>query len=137
MKFLWMMSEKDYKDYRKHQHEFDDKEIEGTYIGALRAGDLCFDILNWGNHLWFDLYVGGVDTGYGYSSKEGFKGYPYDFCDSVSFCNKTDVQNISFEDFKKMIGKFVQEHLAENSSYDVKGKHIDLLKKANSKLKMW
>ena len=71
MDWIWFMKEEDYESFRVHQHDFDENdEMEGSYIGAVRSGDLCFDIYNWGNHLWFDLYVGGVDTGYGYSDRE-------------------------------------------------------------------
>lgn len=54
----------------------DDTE-DRTYFGAIRVGDLCFDIIFGDGCIDGDLYIGGVDDGYGYSWKD--KGYPYTF----------------------------------------------------------
>ena len=68
------------------------KESSGEYVGCVRTGNLCFDITDWGVHLWFDLYVGGVNTGYSY----GAHGYPYDyFPDGFEFSD--DMSKMSTE----------------------------------------
>ena len=140
MKFAWDLSEKYFDEYKNHQQEFKDKEEEDrTYIGSVRTGDLCFDIMNWGSHLWFDLYVGGVDTGYGYSDKEGYKGDPSDDCDAARVRYNRDVSDISLQEFKKELSEKIIKHLSENREYttDIGAIHVDLLKKAEENLKMW
>lgn len=75
-----------------------DTAVGGLYLGAARCGDVCFDILarderspeeypetNAIDHggkqpvyLDFDLYVGGIDDGYGYSDRNPeTPSYPY------------------------------------------------------------
>ena len=134
----WFLNENDYEDYRKNQKKPENTgDCEGEYIGSARIGNLCFDILNYGNHLWFDLYVGGVDSGYGYSIKDEYKNYPYDFADSISFKYEDDVSNIPLDDFKNKISSFIEEHLNKLKTYECKGQTIDLLSKANECLVLW
>ena len=63
---------------------------EADYITSIRSGDLCFDLIERNvdgiNYVLADLYVGGIDTGYGYSKD----GYPYDFADSIGGMWKSD-----------------------------------------------
>lgn len=144
MKLVWNVNEVDYNRYRKHQHEYSDEDIqngnaEGTYIGAVRVGNLCFDILNWGNHLWFDLYVGGVDTGYGYSLKEEYKDYPYDYADSCSFKFDEIVSDVNFEEFQKLLNEYIEKQLESLQEYvtDKGAIKVNLIEKANEDLKLW
>lgn len=140
MEIKWFLKEEEYEKYRKHQHEYQDEDCaEGEYIGSARLGNLCFDILNWGNHLWFDLYVGGVDTGYGYSDREGFKNYPYDFADSVSFRWDEDVSEVSIEEFEKDLSEYIEEHINSYEGYvtDIGAMPVDLIGKANENLQLW
>ena len=128
-----------YERYRKQQHEYKDDDVYGEYIGSARIGNLCFDIINWGNHLWFDLYVGGVDTGYGYSQQDGYEDYPYDYADSGSFIWDDDVKNTSLEEFQKQLTEYIIEHIETLEGYvtDVKTMAISLIDKANEELQLW
>ena len=61
-----------------------DKEIH-DHIGSVRIGTLCFDLIERKgkrdkNYLYADLYVGGIDTGYGYGKDD----YPYTYVDWIS-----------------------------------------------------
>ena len=143
MEIKWYLEEDEYENYRKHQHEYDfddqDGSGEGNYIGSVRTGNLCYDILEWGNHLWFDLYVGGVDTGYGYSDKEGYKNYPYDYADSCSFRWDKDVSKINIEEFKNELTQFIEKKLIYDKEYlsYLEVKKVNLIEKANEELKLW
>lgn len=144
MEIKWYLKEEEYEKYRKHQHKYNEKDIqngnaEGEYIGSTRVGNLCFDILNWGNHLWFDLYVGGVDTGYGYSCREEYKDYPYDYADSCSFRWDEDVKDTSLEEFQKELTEYIEEHIEKLEGYvtDIKAMAVSLIDKANEELQLW
>lgn len=134
MKFKWNIADEHGWDrYKKEQGE--EESDSGNYIGSVRAGDLCFDILEWGNHLWFDLYVGGVDTGYGY----GAGGYPYDFCDFLGFPWYGRVSDTTEATFKGKVEKHILEMLEKNSEYttDTKNIKVNLIEKANMETKEW
>lgn len=123
---------------------------DGEYIGNCRVGELCFDLITHTNfeetgyNLTFDLYVGGVDTGYGYSKKEAMysgayadvhnipenEKYPYDYADGASFDGLCD--QMSYEEFKAMAEKRFVQFIAE-SKYE----KADLLAKAKEPLHMW
>ena len=139
MDILWFLKENEYEKYRKHQHEYTDGDDYGDYIGSVRIGNLCFDIINWGNHLWFDLYVGGVDTGYGYSDRNGFENYPYDYADACSFSWYEDVYNVSLEEFEKDLSEYLEEHIEGLEGYvtDVGAIPVSLIDKANEELQLW
>lgn len=134
MKFKWNL-QPEFAKYKAEQHTYKDEEGGGEYLGSVRTGNLCFDIIDWGNHLWFDLYVGGVDTGYGYGTDK----YPYDYCDVASFPWYDDLTNVSGEDFKKELGEYIEEHINAMEGYvtDVKAIPVNLIDKANEELKEW
>jgi hypothetical protein len=76
------------------------------YVGCVRVGDLCFDLVarmddnceKW--YLSYDLYVGGVDTGYGYSDRNrDFPSYPYDYADGGDF--KDCILSMTYEEFQR------------------------------------
>lgn len=79
-----------------------------------------------------DLYVGGVDTGYGY----GVDNYPYDYCDVASF---TWNENVSNDEFKKDLEEYIEEHINTHEGYitDIGGIPVSLIDKANKELKEW
>ena len=61
------------------------------------------------------MYVGGVDTGYGYSREAETYGYPYDMCDKYSFNYKgsTDVGLCQFKNnIERHILEFLNSELA-------------------------
>lgn len=77
------------------------------YIGAVKIGSLCYDLVEReGNDendypvLYGDLYVDGVDTGYGYSDND----VPYDFDDAAGFVLHFDQYNgMTVKQFKTLI----------------------------------
>lgn len=110
MKFKWNL-QPEFQRYKENQHTYTTESESGEYVGSVRVGNLCFDIINWGNHLWFDLYVGGVDTGYGYGA----------------------------DDFKMELEKYIEEHIYANEGYvtDVGAIPVSLIDKANEELREW
>ena len=85
--------------------------------------------------MWFDLYVGGVDTGYGY----GADNYPYDYCDVASFSWNDDLTDVTDDDFKRELEEYIEEHINTNEGYvtDVGAILVSLIDKANEDLKEW
>lgn len=75
-------------------------------VGNCRIGDLCFDLVirdyrqvnNKSKlYLTYDLYVGGIDSGYGY----GKDGYPYDYADGEGWSMEY-IKAYTFDEFKNM-----------------------------------
>ena len=95
MQFDWTgFSEYDFKKYAKNPDIFDD------YIGCVRTGELCFDIVirpyDEGPVLTYDLYVGGIDDNYGHGKDD----YPYTYADGGGF--DSSYKEMSYEEFQKM-----------------------------------
>ncbi len=136
MKFKWNLLE-GFAEYKRNQANYinGDEEGYGNYVGNVRFGNLCYDIVEWGDHLWFDLYVGGVDTGYGY----GVDDYPYDWCDLAGFPWNDYLANTSDEDFKREVEEFIEEHINQFEGYitSIKAIPVDLVAKANEELREW
>ena len=124
--------EKMIQEYRKGTLKVDE------CIGQVRIGALCFDVITREYDLLtldFDLYVGGVDTGYGYSTLA--KGYPYDYVDGGDLDVLNNLQNVNYEQFIKIAEeKFTCFLEGLEESYRNK-KNISLLKKAEEPLKIW
>lgn len=100
-------------------------------FGAVRVGDLCFDIVtreyNDKLYLDYDLYVGGVDTGYGYADD-----YPYDNAGGGSF--NESCAEMTYDGFKEYAEKVMKNYIEnEDSVY----KHTSLIEKANKELNVW
>lgn len=139
MKFKWNFSEEIYEKYKRNQRNHDLADAYGKFLGCIRTGNLCFDIMNYGNMdcgncLVFELYVGGVDTGYGY----GKDNYPYDLCDVNDIENNEDLSNVKFEDFKKEMEEYLEEHIKALEGYVAFGNiNVNLIDKANEPLKEW
>jgi hypothetical protein len=107
------------------------------YVGCVRVGDLCFDLLarmddnceKW--HLSYDLYVGGVDTGYGYSDRNSeFKNYPYDYAEGGDF--EDGLIWMTYEEFQQYAEQEFEKFIL-TWQYD----GASLVEKANEPLKMW
>ena len=102
-----------------------------VYIGAVHVGDLCFDFLlrqyEESAPLWldYDLYVGGIDQGYGYGRSD----YTYEYADGGGFGK--EVLELSYEDFKNMAEKIMAEYIEK---YD---RSYNLVQKANEPLHIW
>lgn len=137
MKFKWNL-QPEFARYKEDQKTYaldENEEGSGEYIGCVRVGNLCYDIIDWGDHLWFDLYVGGVDTGYGYGADD----YPYDYCDLAGFKWDDDLADVSDEDFKKELESFIEEHINTFEGYvtDAGAIQVNLIEKANEELREW
>lgn len=107
--------------------------IAYDYIGALRVGNLCFDLMerDCGEFnqpevkLFCDLYVSGIDTGYGYGKND----IPYDYADFTGgVFELKEYKGKSLEEFKKMIEKECEKSIVED---DKKSELYSLIEKAN------
>lgn len=150
MNFVWDMNEKDWNKFTNavKRNDLDLAYMEGEYLGCCRVGDLCFDIRAWHGGEWagwgFELFCGGVDSGYGYSSREAmaigkYKNkhdvpdellYPYDEIDYGEFPN--GFASYSLAEFQSKAEPIFEE-LIRTSNYD----GADLLAKAEEPLHIW
>ena len=79
--FDWQdFSESRYNETRAKMN--DNPAHDGLFVGCVRVGELCFDLVlrDYGEpkpSLDYDLYVGGIDDGYGY----GKDCYPYTYAE--------------------------------------------------------
>ena len=123
----------------------DDIEYDNEYVGCVRVGDLCFDLLirlneNVDQVLTYDLYVGGVDTGYGYSNPNKFNtdiyreedNYPYDYVCGLDF--PRTCTSMSY-DYFKAYARAEFEHFIKVE--DERYKEASLIDKANEPLRIW
>lgn len=110
---------------------------QDDYVGCVRVGNLCFDLIarmddnceKW--CLTYDLYVGGVDTGYGYSNRNSeFPDYPYDYADGGDF--EDGMIGITYEEFQKH-AEAEMEKIIRTCPY----KGANLMAKATETLKFW
>ncbi len=74
------------EDFQKYHEDLKNGYLtQSSYIGECRLGELSFDLMmheiEHNNKpvlvLGFDVYVGGVDSGYGYSGADAMKKYGY------------------------------------------------------------
>lgn len=125
----------DWRDFDETKFENCKKDMEtgdhiDDYIGAVRVGNLCFDLVlrgcddTNGSILTYDLYVGGVDTGYGYKND-----YPYDYDDGGSF---KGIEEMDYHEFVTYAEKAMSEYIME-SKYAL----ADLVEKASEPLNIW
>ena len=131
MKFDWSNFSEAAFDVYKEKYKDTELYVD-TYLGCARVGGLCFDFVTreftkGTLTLTYDLYVGGVDTGYGY----GLDNYPYDFADGGSF---KDVTDMSYKEFVLYAEKVMEEYITENEN---KYGYASLTAKANENLKKW
>lgn len=119
------------------------------YVGCVRVGNLCFDLLvrfDENEKLWlsYDMYVGGVDTGYGYADLVNAERlytnqnpilpknptYPYDYAEGGEF-DGTMIW-MAYEDFQKYAEAKFEEFIT-TWPY----KEASLIEKANEPLNIW
>lgn len=130
MKFNWNgFTEEDFVDYCAKMEN--NQVCNGDFIGCVTVGDLCFDLIvrENGNELMldYDLYIGGVDDGYGY----GKDNYPYTEGGGGSF--EESMIGYTYETFMKIAeSKF--EDFIMNSHFSSK---YNLVEKANKPLHIW
>ena len=119
MEFYWDLTEDKFYSIQKEDYVQD-------FIGCIRVGDICFDIVerspdDWEKEecfLMYDLYVGGVNNGYSYSSID--EGYPYDDRDGGTFDDK--VYHMTYEEFKKYAEKVLSDFIDNCDDEEVKTK---------------
>jgi hypothetical protein len=134
--FVWFLTEEDWKKYPKEM--LNNLESYGCYntagvAGCCRIGDLCFDFRAWGDEnggaLGYELYVGGVDSGY----NETLNGYPYDLATEYGEFD-LGVLDLPFDQFKETAERVLRGFILKaNDSY----KAADLIEKANQPLNVW
>ncbi|MBC5688160.1 hypothetical protein H8S37_04330 [Mediterraneibacter sp. NSJ-55] len=88
------------------------------FITHIRVGVLCLDLINKNiddiEYLCADLYVGGIDTGYGYANLEG-ESYPYDYCDEIGHCWKVDdIKNEDSDSVLKIVAEEIENQIVKN-----------------------
>lgn len=154
MKFYWEMNENTWENFADaiDRGAYQVAYMEGEYLGCCRVGELCFDVRAWSGGEWtgwgFELYCGGVDSGYGYSGKEAMENnskyyitkwdvpdellYPYDEVDYGEFPD--GFETYTLEEFQKEAERVFEEFIKEaNKSYG----EADLIAKANEPLHEW
>ena len=129
MTFSWYFNEIDF--------ELCKTENAGDYVGNVRVGNLCFDIIQVEDeaNLWFDCYVGGVDSGYGY----GKDGYPYDYVSEVGInIERSEYIKYTYAQFVEMVEKELTECILNHPEYVAdNGETINIVDKANETLNVW
>lgn len=152
MEFDWRgCTEKDFSNYHRmiEQGVFDYDEddtccTDEVFIGCVRTGNLAFDLMaGYGGRnrpvLQYDLFVGGVDSGYGYSHPGGGVAdwfddgdYPYDYVDGGIFGDPCI--GMTYDDFvaraESAFRRFIEE--ADKTYADA-----SLTDKANEPLHVW
>lgn len=105
--FHWNMTKEDWRDINNYEAQL---ETGMDSVGQCRIGDLCFDftLRDYEDqiNLDYDLYVGGVDTGYGY----GEDNYPYDYGDGSGW-NIKDILVFSFDEFRSFAEKEMAKYI--------------------------
>lgn len=114
-----------------------DKEIH-DHIGSVRIGTLCFDLIERKgkrdkNYLYADLYVGGIDTGYGYGKDD----YPYTYVDWISRRWTVDKLPKDYRSFKKEIEEKLTMLIKHARSITLKRKQYSLQEKILDDVKIW
>ena len=97
-------------------------------VGCVRVGVLCFDLVlrDYGADaltLDYDLYVGGVDDGYGYADGH----YPYTYAEGGSLMVPPTAEGrraliYMYEDFKSSAEKVFTEYINDYGMYDLPAK---------------
>lgn len=145
MKFNWdSFTKNEFENYKKRVTNDDmlDELLREACIGNVRVGELCFDLLIqeletddeevFNLCLTYDLYVGGEDTGYGYSNRYGHNNYPYDYAEGNAF-NGT-CTDMTYEDFQKYAEEVFENYIKDEGQFYVSYSLID---KANTELNLW
>lgn len=130
MKFNWDgFTEEDFANYCAIIEN--EKMFDNDFVGCIRIGDLCFDLIireyNDEFVLDYDLYVGGIDDGYGY----GKENYPYTEGGGGSF--EDSLISMRYNDFVKQAEEAFTDYIY-NSNYSAK---YNLVDKANEPLHTW
>lgn len=110
---------------RKIQWGFDEKclqkaidgiktNLQGIGIGQVQIGDLMVDFVlredtDENSVLDYDVYIGGLDAGYGYTEKNKI---PYDYCGGGTVINSNNIDDFtSISKFKEITIKEINEYI--------------------------
>lgn len=120
-------------DFKKAKAKSPDPLYADDYVGAVRVGDLCFDFVlrefSGELTLTYDLYVGGVDEGYGTSRIK--ESYPYTYADGGSF--PTGWGGMQYDRFCEMAESVMSSYIESCGYTD----HYKLTEKASAPLNVW
>ena len=130
MKFNWKgFTEEDFVNYCATIEN--NQMFDNDFVGRVTVGDLCFDFIVREDNdelvLDYDLYIGGIDDGYGY----GKGNYPYTEGGGGRFANSLIF--MSYNDFVKQAEELLTDYIY-NSNYSTK---YNLIEKANEPLRVW
>ena len=108
---------------------FDNQYCTDDYLGSARTGDICFDFVVRDDrtaddpneiYLNIDLYVGGIDSGYGYSDRNPeTPNYPYDYREGCGGLLK-DYLGLSLDELVKKLEAEMTEYLNGIKDEDVR-----------------
>lgn len=141
--FDWSkLTKADFEKYCKEMKETPIKDIPAisgyaSFIGGVHLGDLCLDILLRGYeedklYLEYDLYVGGVDSGYGYADQDDGTEYPYDYEGGGAF--ESLCFNMNYDEFQVMVEKtFLEYIIIRQKQYT----HANLVESAQTITHVW
>lgn len=109
---------------------------DGAYVGCVRIGVLCFDLVvreyahdkPREHALDYDLYIGGIDSGYGYTLTNK---YPYSYDGGGSF--ESLMIDLTYEQFKDNVERALTDFIMNEGSEH----NISLVEEANKPLKIW
>lgn len=130
MKFNWEgFTEEDFVNYCATIEN--NKMFDNDYVGCVTVGVLCFDfiVMEYNDELVlnYDLYIGGIDDGYGY----GKDNYPYTEGGGGRFENSLIF--MSYNNFVKQAEELLTDYIY-NSNYSTK---YNLIERANEPLHVW
>lgn len=109
-----------------------DRELlEGAYYGCVRVGNLCFDIrlsMDEVEYVDGDLYIGGIDSGYGYGKDD----YPYECAGDGADMSVEELLSIStYQRWKVRFEELANECINRND------KAYNTVAKAYEPLRVW
>lgn len=114
------------------------------FIGKIRVGKICVDIVNHPecNKVFLDLYVADKDTGYGYRKYIDCDGYEAELCYDYALCIPLPysylTENTSYKEFKKMVEMMLVKAFYDGTPYESCGDiEYNLWTEANEPLKEW
>lgn len=133
--------EKEIKSFVKDVSKNTSDPGEYDFLCNVRCGELCFDIVERETNpgvmkVFADLYVGGIDTGYGYSKD----GYPYDFMEDVGYVwDVSAFKGLDLNGFKAIVEQKISKCVLDaKTAHTTRGiETVDLLKKAEMPLHIW
>jgi hypothetical protein len=151
--FVWEMNEAVWKKFvdALKRGAYKTAQIVGECLSYCRIGDLCFDVRAWNGDEWagwgFELYCGGVDTGYGYSAKEALKKEEYKDKWDVPDEEKYPYDEVDYGEFPRWMANYPMKEFQEKAeevfrSLIIRNRHrylasVDLVEKANEPLHVW